>query len=378
MIPSLYVHVPYCLSKCRYCALYSDAMPPPEDFAALLSREYALRCGENRFDTLYLGGGTPALLGAGGISELARGLERAGASFSPDAEIAIEINPSPGVLEDGLLPRLRELGFNRVSFGAQSLDEGVLKRMGRRHGKDDVARAAEMAQRAGFSNISIDLIAGYPGVSQEIWRETLREAAQLPIKHISVYSLIVEEGTPLEMDVREGRVLLQDDDALMESVSFASSFLRSKGFFRYEISNYAMEGFEARHNLKCWRGEDYLGLGPGASSRTGLARRTNAKDSGAWRTSVGRGELPEAICEELSPIDDATERFVFGLRTREGVNPGVFLRSRPGFGELGLFWRRRLEMLEKNGIAERFGSGSWRLTPRGMEVADSAMEELMP
>lgn len=385
---ALYVHVPFCLSKCAYCALCSKAVARdavPEGFAEAAAREFALRTAGTlpsssgfRFSTIYFGGGTPAMLGAEGLERLARALAAAGAGAGDETEWTVEFNPSP-LLADAALPgRVRAMGANRASFGVQSFDDGVLAAAGRIHTAADARAAVAAARAAGFANIGIDLIAGLPGDSRAKWRLSLETALSLGVQHVSVYSLILEPDTPLARAAAAGTFAPCGDAELLDRLAMAEEILVAAGFRRYEISNYALPGFECRHNLGCWRGEDYLGIGPGASSRIGRTRRTNAADANAWLASLSAGALPETASEETLPeADDAEERFVFGLRMAEGVAPRLFAERHPPALPMVRRWEKALAGLAAVGIARETAQGRWALTGRGREVADSAIERLL-
>lgn len=378
---NFYVHIPFCLSKCRYCALYSVVGSTRVGrFPELLEREYRLRSDGTRFfpETVYFGGGTPGLLGPDGIGEVVRRLVSAGVDFTAASEWTVELNPSPEITTERLLEKLRSLGVNRISFGAQSLDDSVLASMGRRHNAADLFGAFSLARSCGFDNVGLDLIACYPGVTDSIWRSTLERAVSLAPKHLSVYGLIVEPTTPLSAEISAGKASVASDDAWSETVHETELFLAREGFSRYEISNYALPGFECLHNLDCWRGKDYLGIGPAAASRLGLSRRTNVPDVDGWAEALTAGLMPPAENDEILTIeDDAEERFVYGLRTQEGISPSEFATVYPAACSRVEKWKNALSCLEKQGITEQIDAGRWVLTDRGREVADSAIAELL-
>lgn len=381
---NLYVHIPFCLSKCGYCALYSEAISResiPKDLASFYSAELALRLPQSvpsSVETLYYGGGTPSMLGADGIAAIADGLRKSAVAMAPGAEWTVECNPAPELSSAAFFDALAHLGVNRVSFGVQSFNDEALLCAGRRHTAADAALAVHRARDAGFANIGIDLIAGLPGDDPIKWRDTLEAALALDVAHVSVYSLIVEPRTRFAAEEERGDFSPCEDAEMLDRLALAESMLSAAGFRRYEISNYARPGFECRHNLACWRGEDYLGLGPGASSRHGLFRRTNARDWHSWRDAFAARLLPPAESEEaLSPQDDAEERFIFGLRMAEGVSPDLFAASHPAAASLAGHWRNALAALVDCGIAREISPGRWALSPRGREVADSAIETLL-
>lgn len=382
---ALYFHVPFCLSKCAYCALCSKAVAKesvPANFADSAAREFDMRVPEEMrwrpLRSIYFGGGTPAMLGADGLERLARALEEVGAAADGETEWTVEFNPSPLLSDSTLLRRVRAMGANRASFGVQSFDEAVLSACGRIHTAADARAAVAAAKGAGFDNVGIDLIAGLPCDDLAKWRLSLESVVSLGVQHVSVYSLIVEPGTPLARAAADGTFTPCGDEELLDRLTVAEDMLVAAGFRRYEISNYALPGFECRHNLGCWRGDDYLGIGPGASSRIGLTRRTNAPDATAWRAALASGTLPVAENEEtLSGADDAEERFVFGLRMAEGVAPRIFAERHPAAAQMVSRWEKTLAGLVATGIAAEVSPGRWALTARGREVADSAIERLL-
>ena len=380
---SLYVHVPWCRSKCRYCAFHSvvpDASRSPSPVPRLAFAEDCAAELRARAPTgfspeaVYVGGGTPSLLGAEGVSALCRAL-RGAADLSRVREWTFEANPDS--LDDAVCRAMLSGGATRLSLGAQSLDPDALRWLGRAHDAEAVRRAVRTARRAGFTSVGLDLIAGIPGLSPDAWLATLHEAAAIGCDHLSVYALTVEDGTPLARDVAEGRVALPGDDAVLDALSTAEDALSAAGFVRYEISNYARPGRECLYNLSVWRGEDYLGIGPSASSRWGLLRRTNGPLL-APPAGPARGPLPlvphhkaEAEEEILAPEDDRRERFLTGLRIREGADPRRHLL--PAEAAIAEATLARLTGL---GLVEPCGPARWRLTRRGREVADAVAREL--
>ncbi len=378
-VRNLYVHVPYCDGKCLYCAFYSvrgtsaermayAVLPGLELERILLQEQVALAP-----ETLYFGGGTPATLGPDGLRGLAEGLRRR-ISFDALTEWTVEVTPPTA--SDTVLGTLRELGVNRISMGVQCFDDAVLRALGRRHD----AAAAEVATRriraAGFANFGIDLIAGLPGVDERLWGESLARALALVPAHVSVYALTVEPGSGLAKQVAQG-LALPDEAAQLAALQQAEGALAAAGFERYEISNFARPGMACHHNLACWRGEDYLGLGPAAASRVGLTRRTNASDAAAYAAAVAAGGKPPADEERLNAADDAAERFLFSLRLAEGVCPAAHAAQWPAAQLRVAAWEQTLATLARNGITEAAAPGRWRLTARGREVADAVSRELL-
>lgn len=368
---SFYFHVPFCLSKCAYC-----------DFASYPGREgdwnryFEALWGEleswrdalsgREVATAFFGGGTPTLVDEGYIVEtLARA--RRMVPFAPDAEITLEGNP--GTLTPQKLAAYRAAGVNRLSLGAQSFDDGLLRSLGRVHTAAQVAEAVAMARDAGFSNINLDLMYALPGQDMAAWDAALDAAVALDVPHVSAYSLIVEAGTPMAARVARGEAVVPDDDAVNAMQRRAVSRLASAGYVRYEISNYARPGCECRHNLNYWNRGDYLGLGCAAHSLLDGARFSNPASLDGYLSGKRRLDW-----QELTPSDEAEETLMLATRTARGLDTAAWCRR---FGTPFAAGREAaLERLERGGFIE-IVDGFLRLTLRGMEVQDAVVLELM-
>ena len=381
----LYVHVPFCQGKCDYCGFYSVVADEEirAEFAPLPGRELQILMeatdvppGELAPQTIYFGGGTPAMLGEKGLRTLVADL-RLRADLSQVKEWTVELNPATTTRE--LAKTLRELGVNRVSIGAQSFDDEVLRRIGRRHDVAAIGQAVAAVRGAGFENVGLDLIAGLPGVTPEIWRTTVEQALALAPEHLSIYALTLECGTPMAKRVEEGVDKIDDPEQQLAALAEAEDALAKAGLARYEISNYARPGRECLHNLAVWRGEDYLGLGPHASARVGVRRWTNHADVRGYMSMVFEGARPSCEAEDLEPMGDVTERLLFGLRLAEGVALENFVARFPVAAERLAEWNATLARLAEQGVVERVAAtgGAWRLTSRGREVADAVIMELI-
>lgn len=376
----LYIHVPFCDGKCHYCGFYSvmaeprltslyHGLPACELTQALAAHP---ETAHEAVRTVYMGGGTPALLGCDGLRRLTESLS---AILPLDAveEWTVELNPASVTSE--LLKTLLALGVNRISIGVQSFDDATLARIGRRHSAETALRAIHLAQDAGFENTGIDLIAGLPGVTTAEWLSTLQQATSLKLMHLSVYALSLEPGTVLSRQAAAGNLKIPDDEAQLAALTQAEAALTQVGFVRYEISNYALPGFECRHNLGVWRGNDFLGLGPAAASRIGYRRWTNEDDLADYIEALAEAREPPRTDETLDATDDAMERTVFALRLNEGLDPFADARRFPALRDRAEIWEERLERLARQGITER-GGRRWHLTARGREVCDAAIREL--
>ncbi len=323
-------------------------------------------------ETIYMGGGSPALLGTEGLRRVADGLREI---FPCDAvsEWTIELNPAH--VDPTLLGTLREIGVNRISIGAQSFSDSILERIGRKHSAQAAIHAVRLAQQEGFGNTGIDLIAGLPGVTESEWSKTLDQTLKLDVTHVSVYALSVEEGTPLARQVKDGQLVVPGDDAQLDALTTAEEVLCRAGYERYEISNYALPGYTCQHNVGVWRGNDYLGLGPASASRLKQQRWTTQSSLADYMESVLQGELPPSEDETLQPKDDAIERVMFALRLKEGFDPYAAAIRHPELQNIADEWEERLETFARQGIVER-GGLRWRLTTRGREVCDAVIREI--
>lgn len=431
---SLYLHLPFCVRKCRYC----DFLSGPYDAAVrrryLRALETEIRLSAKTFsngkfslesfsflkrgadfagngnerlsaDTVFLGGGTPSLLDADELAHLMAVLSE---SFRilPGAEITMECNP--GTVDREKLLAFREAGINRLSIGVQSFRDEELKLLGRIHTAEEARKCVLDARWAGFDNISLDLISALPGQNSGQWMESLREAAALAPEHISAYSLILEDGTPLKEAALEGKLPhLPDEDEDRKMYHETRSFLAEHGYYRYEISNYAKKGFESRHNSGYWTGHPYLGFGIGAASfyagcrwshtrsmtsylqalesagaRAGALTKSDGESlSSAEKATGHRGQEPaevlESIYEEkeiLSEKDQMAEFMFLGLRRMQGVSEAEFLRR---FGRTmeevyGPVLKRyqELHMLQREG-------GRIFLTERGIDVSNAVMADFL-
>lgn len=335
----LYLHFPFCRSKCAYCALLSRAARPETEKSAYVA-SLALAIENSNFapkslETVYFGGGTPSQCNLAPVFNAIAPL------LAPGAEVSVEINPADA--SASLFDFLLQRGATRLSFGFQSLDDSTLKAMRRPHTARGAIDAFTLARSCGFENLGFDLIAGYPGVSEAAWLSTLRRAIDLAPSHASCYTLIPEPGTPVASSP------VPSDDAALHQLDLAIDLFAAAGLERYEISNFARPGCECRHNLAVWHGADYAGLGEGASGRIGLSRTFSG-----------------AVADTLSPERDRTEREIFALRTRAGLDSS----RRPE-------WLAPLERFAREGLVFQYAPSRWRLTRRGTECCDSILQELV-
>lgn len=371
----LYLHVPFCTRHCPFCdfAITTD-LRLRERWQAAILRELELRapdCQDLEFDTIYLGGGTPSTLAHESLAELLGRVRRA-LHLLPDVEITLEVNP--GDLEEDRFRRLREVGVNRLSLGLQSFDPAHLELLGRDHTVEESRSTFEAARRAGFENISIDLIHGLPHQTLEHWDAQLGEALDLEPEHLSSYALTYEPGTPLTRDRDAGAIEELDDETCRELLIHAHHRLDRGGLEGYEVSNFARSPqTRSRHNQKYWNGNPYLGLGPGAHSFRDGVRTWNRRSTPAYLERLESGQSPGEDEEHLTPEQRRLELLFLGLRQRGGLE---LARFEALTGEaLETTRSEELDSLRERGLA-RLESGWLRLTLEGLVVADSVVLEL--
>jgi oxygen-independent coproporphyrinogen-3 oxidase len=315
----LYLHVPFCASKCPYCDFYStlDRSLIPVWLEALERELRRYRDFAASFDTIYLGGGTPTLLSPEQLTQTLS-LVRGAFTVVPDSEISIEANPDD--LHEALLKCLRELGFNRISLGVQSFSDADLVFLRRRHRANDAVRAIELIREAGFNNLSLDLIYGLPGQDLESWSATLKKALVFKPEHLSCYQFTIEPGTPFGNLKKQGalRACPESDGELFFLTS--SHYLFEQGYLHYEVSNFARSrSGRCRHNLKYWQRLPYLGLGPASHSFRGKERWWNVRSLKRYSQALREERSPVEGRESLNDDQIRMEKIFLGFRTSEGI-----------------------------------------------------------
>ena len=329
----IYIHIPFCHRKCTYCAFYSQpSLRDSQRYVEALCRELAMRrhSMEGPVRTVYFGGGTPSLLPIELVARIAEAL-RANYDLSALEECTLEANPED--LTPQYLADLRALGLvDRLSLGIQSLQDSELRLIGRRHTAAQAVEAVHAAAAAGFDNITIDLIYGIPGQTEDSWRDTLRQAATLPVTHLSAYALTVEPGTILEKQINcqpghrgQGKVPAVSDEAAVEHYRILLEWTAAPGYEHYEISNFALPGRRSRHNSAYWTGIPYLGLGAAAHSFDGEYRRWNVSDVQQYCSLLETGRVPHEE-EQLTLRDAHNEYLMTALRTVEGIDKALVPR----------------------------------------------------
>ena len=371
----IYVHVPFCRSKCQYCDFYSLTTKDDKLLDGYLNatcahiKEAGALAPGYKVDTIYFGGGTPSFFGADGMATILTVIRR---NFDVDnnAEITFEANPDS--ISDKLLRRLRAEGFNRVSLGVQCDDDEILRKIGRPHTYAQAVNAYHRIHKAGFKNVSVDLIYGLPGQTLIAWQETLSHVLQLNPEHVSCYGLKVEPGTPL-YDYQE-YAKLPDDDTQADMYLAAVEILRAHGFRQYEISNFARKGLYSRHNMKYWTGGEYIGFGPSASSDFAGKRFMLMKDLPGYIKGIRDGGQIIDDVQEVPLRERAGEYLMLRLRTINGISPGEYERM------FLLPFSALEDVLEKNrqfGYAAKTEDGRWHLTPKGFLISNTIISDLL-
>ena len=322
---SIYIHIPFCESRCHYCDFCSSLLEGSnvEKYFKYLRKEIKLQedfLRDKIIDTVFIGGGTPSSVDPKFIKEIMEDLSAF--KFSKDSEVTIESNPNSLTLEKA--KTYFSSGINRISIGAQSFNDEILKRIGRIHKKDDIYRATENARSAGFENINLDLMLALPGQKFSDIEDSINEVEKLKLSHISYYSLILEEGTKLYRDHEKSPLVFPNEDEDRKMYHYVVDELEKIGLKQYEISNFAKEGYECRHNMAYWKLRDYISFGLSASSNIGNLRYTNFYNFKDYYDALDKSERPVAFSENLSKTDRMNEFVMMGLRLNSGVDLDAF------------------------------------------------------
>ncbi|MGE5653862.1 MAG: radical SAM family heme chaperone HemW [Bacillota bacterium] len=376
----LYVHIPFCLSKCYYCDFNSyagcaDLVEPYlnqlEDEAAYYGRDP--RVADRMVATIFVGGGTPTILSPAQLERVGRLLQDR-FRLTPNVEWTVEANPKTLSLEK--LQTLRAMGVNRLSLGVQAMDDRLLRAIGRVHSVDDVAEQVRLVRAAGFANLSLDLIYGLPEQSLADWERTLEAALRLEPEHISAYGLKVEDDTPFAAAQAAGTLELPGEDHEVAMYRLCQSVLLAAGFEQYEISNFALPGRECQHNLLYWGNHEYLGLGAGAYSFLNHHRFAHERSLTEYLKRWQEEKRPPISEDELlSPELERAETVFLGLRRRSGISDGEFSRR---FGHsLFTAYGEEIDRLMRQQLLERCGD-SIRLTETGLMVSNQVFMEFLP
>ncbi len=363
----IYIHIPFCASKCGYCDFYSLAgcdkrMGKYQDALLRHIKEAESAMAPYYIDTVYFGGGTPSYYGAKRLMEVFNALKRAGKVLK-SAEVTVECNPDSVSRHD--LALMKKEGVNRISLGVQSASDDLLKIIGRRHNFTQVKKAVKLIRAAGFDNLSIDLIYGLPNQTKADWAESLAKALDLEPEHLSCYGLKLEEGTPMYDQYKDSPVIPTDDEQA-DMYLYTVETLQHYGYQQYEVSNFARRGKVCRHNMKYWDLEDYLGFGPGAHSCMGNTRFSFVRSLAGYIGGVmGGGDILDEY-EKLDELDRAAEYLMLGMRRGRGISQEEYHRIyRSDFAPIEAL----LQEYEKDGWTKKF-DGRWCFTPQGFLLSN--------
>jgi len=369
----IYIHIPFCISKCAYCDFYSlaDHEPLMPRYHQALTRqliEAAPRLSEYYIDSIYFGGGTPSYYGAKRIIELFNTLKDC-CKVLLDAEVTVEINPDSTSSKD--LGLLRKEGANRLSIGVQTADDVLAKSLGRRHTFRQVTQTVEAARNSGFENISLDLIYGLPGQAKADWADTINQIILIRPDHVSCYGLRIEEGTPLH--VFKDSPLIPGEDDQSDMYLFTVEALRDVGYRQYEVSNFALPDMESKHNLKYWTREEYIGFGPSAHSYVGDLRYSYIKGVEEYLDALDGNRSILAAQDSISKSEQALEYLMLSLRTTRGITGAEYYNIyQSGFAPIEAL----LLDYEKQGWAHRVND-RWSLTPTGFLLSNQLIGDIL-
>lgn len=366
MIKSLYVHIPFCIKKCLYCDFNSYSNNELQDeYIDKLTYEIE-KINESKFETIFVGGGTPTILSLNNTEKLLKKLKRFNA-----AEYTFESNP--GTITENKLILLKEYGVNRLSIGLQAWQDSLLMKLGRIHNLNEFLKGYALARRVGFDNINVDLMFGIPDQSMDDWVETIKNIIEINPEHISCYSLIIEEGTPYKKLYDENKLNLVDEDTERDMYHYAINALNKAGYKHYEISNFSKKGFECMHNITYWRMYEYIGVGAGAHSFVNNIRYCNIKKPSQYIKCITENNIIDESASQTH--NDLLSEYMFlGLRMMDGINKKDFKNR---FGKnIEEVYGTEISSLKRSELITENESNIW-LTPRGIDFSNQVFVEFL-
>lgn len=370
----LYIHIPFCKQRCKYCAFYSSTLyNMREQYVDAVCKEIAMRkdyAGNTPLETIYFGGGTPSTLTTEQLRTMCDAIYTTH-SIAPNPEITIECNPDDLTLE--FLEELKKLPFNRISMGVQSFDDTQLKLLGRRHNAEKARQAVANARAAGYKNISIDLMFALPGSTKESWQHDLETAIALKPDHLSAYNLMYEDGTPLYRSLQHGEFEELSEEENVEQFGMLIESMKSAGYHHYEISNFALPGRESRHNSSYWNDTPYIGCGAAAHSYNGTSRQWNIADIKEYIKGIENGEHNCEI-EHLSEEEHYNDTILTRLRTADGL-PLDWMKERFSARLNAYMQRAAGKEIALGNLKEK--NGHLSLTEKGIFISDAVIRELI-
>ena len=378
----IYVHIPFCAKKCSYCDFISFANKKEyiEEYINALIKEIENNQFNNKFkngvyrvDTIYIGGGTPSFIDAKYIKKILNVIKN-NFTIKNDVEITIEVNP--GTVDEKKLKMYKEVGINRISIGLQSTNDKILNQIGRIHCYEQFLENYNLARKNGFKNINVDLMLALPNQKIKDLKESIDTVIKLKPEHISVYSLILEEETPLNKLYEENKIQLPSDEEERKMYWMVKEKLEENGYIHYEISNFAKEGYESKHNLNCWNQNEYLGFGLAAHSYINSKRYCNISNLEKYLENINKDKIKEniKICEIQNEEDKKNEYMMLALRKIQGVDINAFKNK---FVDNPIFiYRNKLAKLTKEGLVE-VDFNTIKLTSKGLDLANIVWEEFV-
>ena len=370
----IYVHIPFCKRKCDYCDFisYSNKDSKIEEYVESVKKEIELQKIKSEITTVYIGGGTPSYIESKYIKDIINEVKKK--NISENAEITIEVNPGTVTLEK--LKDYKSVGVNRLSIGLQSAKNELLNQIGRIHDYEQFLETYNMARKVGFKNINVDLMLGLPNQRISDLKETLEKILELQPEHISVYSLIVEEGTPIANKIEQGKLELPEEELERNMYWYVKNTLELNGYKHYEISNFAKQGYESKHNVNCWNQQEYIGIGVAAHSYRDITRYSNTEQLGEYIRNVQRENLERnRIIHEIQKEDDAKKEYMLlGLRQIEGVKISRF-KEKFGDNPIYLFRNELKKLVEEELI--NVDEDNIRLTNKGIDLANLVWAEFV-
>lgn len=370
----IYVHIPFCKQKCYYCDFvsYCNKDDKIEPYIKALIKEIEIQNIKSNINTIYIGGGTPSYIDSKYITAIINEIKKK--NVVENAEITIEVNP--GTVTKEKLEEYKSVGINRISMGLQTTSNKLLKQIGRIHDYDEFLEAYNMTREVGFTNINVDLILGLPNQRIKDLKNSLDEVINLKPEHISVYSLIVEDETPIKAQIDNGILQLPDEETERNMYWYVKNTLELNGYKHYEISNFAKNGYESKHNMNCWNQDEYIGFGVSAHSYRDITRYSNTDNINEYIRNIKNNSLEKnRIIHEVQKLEDTEKEFMLlGLRKIEGINISEFKER---FGDNPIYlYRNELKKLSDENLI-KVDEDSIRLTNKGIDLANIVWEEFV-
>ena len=370
----IYVHIPFCKQKCYYCDFisYCNKDDKIEPYIKTLIKEIEMQNIKSNINTIYIGGGTPSYIDSKYITEIMDKIKKK--NVIENVEITIEVNP--GTVTRGKLEDYKNSGINRLSIGLQTANNKLLKQIGRIHNYEEFLETYKIAREVGFNNINVDLILGLPNQRIQDLKNSLDEVIKLSPEHISVYSLIIEDGTPIKTQIENGKLQLPDEETERNMYWYVKNTLELNGYKHYEISNFAQKGYESKHNMNCWNQDEYIGFGISAHSYRNITRYSNTDNINEYIRNI-KSDSPEKnrIIHEVQKLEDTEKEFMLlGLRKIDGVSISEF---KDRFGDNPIYlYRNELKKLSDENLI-KVDENNIKLTNKGIDLANIVWEEFV-